>query len=71
MNTLLVIFLTVGMALMAVGLYEMQAWLERWDYDRHAQDYSVRAIDIRGSSRRATTVIERAASEWLAPRRSL
>ena len=38
MNTLLVIFLIVGTALMGVGLHEMQAWLERWDYDRHAQD---------------------------------
>jgi hypothetical protein len=38
MNNLLVIFLTVGMFLTAVGLHETQAWLERWDYDRHAQD---------------------------------
>ena len=38
MNILLVIFLTVGMGLLAVGLHEMQAWLERWDYDRHALD---------------------------------
>ena len=38
MNTLLVILLTVGAAPMAVGLHEMQVRLERWDYDRHAQD---------------------------------
>ena len=38
MDILLVIFWIVAMALMAVGLHDMQAWLERWDYDRHAQD---------------------------------
>ena len=38
MNTLLVIILTAGTSLAAVGLHELQAWLERWDYDRHAQD---------------------------------
>ncbi len=38
MDILLVIFLIMAMALMAVGLHDMQAWLERWDYDRHAQD---------------------------------
>ena len=38
MNTLLVIVLMVGTALMAVGFHDMQAWLERWDYERHAQD---------------------------------
>jgi hypothetical protein len=27
-------FLTV----MAVGLYDLESWLERWDYDRHYED---------------------------------
>lgn len=38
MSTLLVIVLLVGCLIAAVGLYDLQEWLERWDYERHAQD---------------------------------
>jgi hypothetical protein len=30
--------LFAGMVLAVVGLNNLQAWLERWDYDRHFQD---------------------------------
>jgi hypothetical protein len=29
---------SVGAPLAAVGLYDLQARLERWDYNRHADD---------------------------------
>jgi hypothetical protein len=38
MNALLLVCLSVGAPLAAVGLHELQARLERWDYERHAQD---------------------------------
>jgi hypothetical protein len=38
MSTLMTVF-TVGLAaLTAVGVHDLQAWLERWDHDRHVQD---------------------------------
>jgi hypothetical protein len=30
--------LFVGLVLAVVGLSNLQAWLERWDYDRHFPD---------------------------------
>ena len=38
MNTLLLICLSVGAPLAALGVYDLQVWLERWDHDRHVQD---------------------------------
>ena len=38
MNALLVICMSVCAPLAAVGLYNLQVHLERWDYDRHAED---------------------------------
>ena len=38
MNALLMICMSVGTPLVALGLYELQARLEQWDYDRHAED---------------------------------
>jgi hypothetical protein len=38
MNTLLMICISLGTPPAALGLYELQARLERWDYDRHAED---------------------------------
>jgi hypothetical protein len=38
MNLLMVAVLSVGSPLAGVGLLELQARLERWDYERHADD---------------------------------
>ncbi len=38
MNELLVVCMSAGALLAAVGLYSLQVHLERWDYDRHAED---------------------------------
>ena len=38
MNALLVIFMSVGTPLAALGVYDLQTRLERWDYHRHAED---------------------------------
>jgi hypothetical protein len=38
MNAFLMICLSVATPLAAVGLYELQARLEQWDYNRHAED---------------------------------
>lgn len=38
MTALVVTGVSIGLALTAVGLYELQARLERWDWDRHAED---------------------------------
>jgi hypothetical protein len=38
MSLLLVACVSIATSLVAVGLHDLQAWLERWDYDRHAQD---------------------------------
>ena len=38
MSALMAVF-TVGLAaLTVVGVHDLQAWLERWDYDRHVAD---------------------------------
>lgn len=38
MNALLLICLSVGAPLAALGLHDLQARLERWEYSRHAED---------------------------------
>jgi len=38
MNTALVLGISVCVPLAAIGLYTLQARLERWDHDRHAED---------------------------------
>ena len=38
MNALLVTCMSIGAPLAALGLHELQVRLERWDYDRHAED---------------------------------
>lgn len=34
----LMIALAIGIPLLAFGLYDAQRRLERWDYERHAED---------------------------------
>ena len=38
MNAILLLCMSVGTPLAAMGLYELQTRLERWDYNRHAED---------------------------------
>jgi hypothetical protein len=38
MSTILVAVLSVGMPLAALGLYDLQESLERWEHERHAED---------------------------------
>jgi hypothetical protein len=38
MNVVIVALLIVGVSAFAVGIRDLQAKLERWDYRRHAQD---------------------------------
>ncbi len=38
MSPLLLVCISAGMPLVGLGLFELQARLERWDYERHAQD---------------------------------
>ena len=38
MNALLMICMSLGTPLAALGLYDLQVRLERWDYNRHAED---------------------------------
>ena len=38
MNAALVLGISVCVPLAAIGLYTLQARLERWDHDRHAED---------------------------------
>lgn len=38
MNALLVVGISITALMTAVGLYSLQVRLERWDYDRHAED---------------------------------
>ena len=38
MNVLMLAVLSVGGPLVGVGVLELQARLERWDYERHAED---------------------------------
>ena len=38
MNAVLMICMSAAAPLAAMGLYELQARLEQWDYNRHAED---------------------------------
>jgi hypothetical protein len=38
MNALMMICMSVGTLLAALGLYDLQARMERWDHNRHADD---------------------------------
>lgn len=38
MNPLVIAVLSVGMPLVALGLYDLQHSLERWEQRRHAED---------------------------------
>jgi hypothetical protein len=38
MNAFLMICMSAATPLAAMGLYELQARLEQWDYERHAED---------------------------------
>jgi hypothetical protein len=38
MNLLMVVVFSVGSPLAGLGLVNLQARLERWDYERHAGD---------------------------------
>jgi hypothetical protein len=38
MTPLLVVCLSAAAPLVGIGLLNLQARLERWDYERHAQD---------------------------------
>ena len=38
MNAVTVVFLLIGMPIFAIGVRDLQAKLERRDYQRHAQD---------------------------------
>lgn len=38
MNVILLISTVVGTRLTALGLHDLQTRLERWDYDRYAED---------------------------------
>lgn len=37
-NAVMVVLLAVGWPMLAVGISDLQSKLERWDYQRHAQD---------------------------------
>ena len=38
MRTLQAVVIVVSLALFAVGVYDLQLWLERWDHERHFND---------------------------------
>ena len=38
MNPLLTLYFSMGASLVGLGLVKLQARLERWDYERHAED---------------------------------
>jgi hypothetical protein len=38
MTALTLCWTSVGLGLLAVALHDLQASLERWDYNRHAED---------------------------------
>jgi hypothetical protein len=38
MNALLIVCISITALISAIGLYNLQVRLERWDYDRHAED---------------------------------
>lgn len=38
MSTLHAVVIVVSLALSAVGVHDLQLWLERWDHERHFSD---------------------------------
>ena len=38
MSPLLMVYFWVATPVVGYGLVKLQAWLERWDYERHAED---------------------------------
>jgi hypothetical protein len=38
MNPLLMVYFSAGSSFAGFGLLKLQARLERWDYERHAED---------------------------------
>jgi hypothetical protein len=38
MGPLLMVYFWVATPVVGYGLVKLQAWLEQWDYDRHAED---------------------------------
>jgi hypothetical protein len=38
MSAVAMICMSIGTPLAALGLYDLQARLERWDYNRHSED---------------------------------
>jgi hypothetical protein len=38
MNTLLMLCISISAPLAALGVYDLQTRLERWDHNRHAED---------------------------------
>ena len=38
MNAMLVVCMSVSAPVVAIAVYSLQMRLERWDYDRHADD---------------------------------
>ncbi len=38
MSTLQIVVMVVSLALLGVGVHDVQLWLERWDHQRHFND---------------------------------
>jgi hypothetical protein len=38
MSGLIMMCISIGAPLAALGIYDLQARLEKWDYNRHAED---------------------------------
>jgi hypothetical protein len=38
MNSFIMICISISAPLAALGIYDLQARLEKWDYNRHAED---------------------------------
>ena len=38
MSTVQTVVIVVSLALVAVGVHDLQLWLERWDHERHFND---------------------------------
>ena len=38
MSVLQIVIVIMSLALFAVGVHDLQMWLERWDHERHFND---------------------------------
>jgi hypothetical protein len=38
MNIFIALWSSLMLALTAIGLHDLQSWLERWDHDRHFEE---------------------------------